>query len=219
MVPGKHAVTAVAFSPDGSLIASGSFEERTQLWDADTQRPFGRPMDVADDGVASMTFSADGSRLVTGGAAVVRMWDVARQRLAAPPLKGHTGGVVGASADADGRYLATTSQQGATKLWDARTGTPVGGELIGWKPASSMPNVDFATPFLPVRSAFSPDGSRLVVAGIESRPMIWEMSVATWRARACQIASRNLTRAEWTQYLPDERYRRTCAQWPAGPAA
>ena len=33
---------------------------------------------------------------------------------------------------------------------------------------------------------------------------------------ACDIAGRNLTRAEWAQYLPGEPYHATCKQWPAG---
>jgi WD40 repeat protein len=220
MVPGKHAVTSVAFSPDGKRIVSGSLEQRAQLWDAKTQRRIGQPMDVEDDGVVALMFSADGTRIVTGGLAVVRMWDAARQRLALPPLTGHTGGIAGTSADAQGRYLATTSQFGATRLWDAGTGTAYGDELTGWKPASLFTDLHLAGPFLPIRSAFSPDGRFLAVGGIENRAMLWDLSLGTWKSRACGIASRNLTRAEWTKYMPlGSTYRRTCTQWPAGPAA
>ena len=220
MVPGKHAVTSVAFSPDGRLIASGSYEERTQLWDAANQERVGKPMDVKDDGTIALTFSADGARIVTAGAAVVRLWNAADQRLALPPLTGHTGGVVGASVDPHSRYLATTSQEGATRIWDARSGAPYGDELTGWKPQSLIPDFPLPAPFVPVRSAFSPDGRFLAVGGIANRPMIWDLSLQTWKTRACAIAGRNLTRAEWTRYMaPGSTYRRTCARWPAGPAA
>jgi hypothetical protein len=33
---------------------------------------------------------------------------------------------------------------------------------------------------------------------------------------ACHLAGRNLTRAEWNQYLPGQPYQTTCPQWPAG---
>lgn len=220
MVPGKHSVTSVAFSPDGRLIASGSLEERTQLWDAATQERVGEPIDVKDDGAIALTFSADGSRVIAAGAGVVRMWDVTDHRLALPPLKGHTGGVVGASVDLLSRYLATTSQEGATRLWDARTGAAYGNELIGWKRQSLIPDFPLPAPFVPVRSAFSREGRFLVVGGIANRPMIWDLSLQTWKTRACALAGRNLTRAEWTTYMaPGSTYRRTCPQLPSGPAA
>jgi WD40 repeat protein len=220
MTPGKHAVTSVAFSPNGKLIASGSLEERTQLWDAATQERVGKPMDVQDDGAIAMTFSADGTRVVTAGAAVVRFWDVSDQRLALPPLKGHTGGVVGASVDPHSRYLATTSQEGATRVWDARTGAAFGDELTGWRPQSLIPEFPLPAPFVPVRNAFSPDGRFLAVGGIANRPMLWDLSLRTWKTRACTIAGRNLTRAEWATFMtPGAPYRRTCREFPAGPAA
>ena len=31
---------------------------------------------------------------------------------------------------------------------------------------------------------------------------------------ACHTAGRNLTRAEWAQYLLGQEYRKTCEQWP-----
>jgi hypothetical protein len=42
------------------------------------------------------------------------------------------------------------------------------------------------------------------------------MDAEAWRARACAIAGRNLTQAEWDRYLPDMPYEVTCEQWPAG---
>ena len=35
-----------------------------------------------------------------------------------------------------------------------------------------------------------------------------------WVERACKIAGRNLTHAEWKQYFPKLAYERTCPQWP-----
>ena len=36
-------------------------------------------------------------------------------------------------------------------------------------------------------------------------------------AAACAYRTRNLTRAEWKQYLPGQPYRQTCEQWPLEP--
>jgi hypothetical protein len=46
--------------------------------------------------------------------------------------------------------------------------------------------------------------------------ILWDVDPQSWVNRACQIAGRNFTQAEWTQYFPDEPYRITCPQWPAG---
>ena len=38
-----------------------------------------------------------------------------------------------------------------------------------------------------------------------------------WQADVCGQVGRNLTTAEWTEYLgADEPYRATCPQWPSG---
>jgi WD40 repeat protein len=46
---------------------------------------------------------------------------------------------------------------------------------------------------------------------------MYDLDPDAWQANACQQAGRNLTAAEWEEYLgPDEPYRTTCPQWPAG---
>ena len=43
----------------------------------------------------------------------------------------------------------------------------------------------------------------------------WNIDPATWIGVACQRAGRNLTTAEWAQYLPSgEPYRKTCPDNP-----
>jgi len=47
-------------------------------------------------------------------------------------------------------------------------------------------------------------------------PLLWSADPARWLTIACAIAGRNLTRAEWHQYLPSRPYQITCPEWPAG---
>jgi WD40 repeat protein len=69
-------VTAVAFSPDGAQLATGSLDETARIWDAATGE---QQLQVRCDGsVLAVAFSPDGTRLVTGSAdKTVRIWDIA----------------------------------------------------------------------------------------------------------------------------------------------
>jgi WD40 repeat protein/class 3 adenylate cyclase/energy-coupling factor transporter ATP-binding protein EcfA2 len=218
IAPGGGSVLSVAFNRDGTLLATGSYFGRLDLWNVATQARHGKPMRVADDGVLSVAFDSSG-RLVVGGGAIgpVRVWRVGDQRPAYPPLSGHTGPVTGAAFDPAGSYLATTSLLGGTRLWDPATGLGYGDELAASaRPARATSSMDLP-PFLGLRNAFSPDGKLLAVAGVETLAMLWDVDPAVWRERACAIVGRNLSREEWSLYMPSSTpYRATCSEWPTG---
>jgi WD40 repeat protein/energy-coupling factor transporter ATP-binding protein EcfA2 len=154
IVPGGGSVFSVAFSGDGSLLATGS-GGRLDLWDVQTQALHGKPMRVADDGVPSVAFDRS-ARLVAGGGAVgpVRVWRVSDQRPAFPPLTGHPGGITGTSFDPTGSFLATTSLFGGTRLWDPPTGLGYGEELVANRgPPRSFRRSSFLSSGCETRSA------------------------------------------------------------------
>ena len=64
--------------------------------------------------------------------------------------------------------------------------------------------------------AFSRDGRTLYSSSLDGTLRAWDVAPDAWRAEACEIVGRNLTQAEWARYLPEEPYRVTCPQWPAG---
>jgi WD40 repeat protein len=67
--------------------------------------------------------------------------------------------------------------------------------------------------------AFSPNGQFLASASDDIAVILWDVDVVSWVKRACAIANRNLTQAEWRRYQPTRPYVKTCpglAEWKQG---
>jgi len=84
----------------------------------------------------------------------------------------------------DSTILASGSWDNAIILWDMASRRPLGLPLTGHNG--------------PVRSVtFSPDGTTLASGSDDKTISLWDVSLKSWHDRACRIANRNLTRAEW----------------------
>jgi DNA-binding SARP family transcriptional activator/WD40 repeat protein len=60
-----------------------------------------------------------------------------------------------------------------------------------------------------------PDGLEAAIDTLDGI-LVWDLDPAHWLEAACQLAGRNLTHAEWDQYVGDlAPYRRTCPAYPA----
>jgi WD40 repeat protein len=194
----------LAFSPDGTVLASAGVDATIRLWDVGTGQPIGEP--ISRPGcVNTVAFSPDGKILASGGGCYMQidLWDVETLEPIGSPLLGHTGSLWNIIFSADGRTLYSSALDYTIRLWDVETGQPIG-----------FPLTDHTDGVAGL--ALSPDGSTLFSSSMDGTVRAWDLDFDRLRARACAIAGRNLTQAEWARYLPDVPYEVTCEQWPAG---
>ena len=102
----------------------------------------------------------------------------------------------------DGSQFASV-QSGQISLWDGHTGE--------YRASLPLP----AALASDVSIAYLPNCSGLLIAAKDGRTWTADTRTGTWIERACNIAGRNLTAHEWTQFFPNRPYHATCPQWPA----
>ena len=110
-------VWSVAFSPDGTTLASASSDSTVKLWSTETAKNTATLYGHTDI-VLSVAFSPDGTTLASGAHdGTIRLWDVARASNTAI-LYGHTDYVWSLAFSPDGRTLASGSFDDTARLWD-----------------------------------------------------------------------------------------------------
>ncbi len=105
-------------------------------------------------------------------------------------------------------------QANRIKLWDGRTGIYQASIPLPNLPATGLWSTATLGPGASI--SYLPDSSGLLVASADGRIFTVDTRTTTWLERACSIAGRNLTQAEWNQFFPSRPYQLTCPQWPAG---
>ncbi|KAH8806929.1 hypothetical protein DL96DRAFT_602527 [Flagelloscypha sp. PMI_526] len=156
-------VEAIAFSPDGHQIVTGSEDKKVQVWDAESGAAIGEPLLGHEGSINSVVFSPDGRQIVSGSEdGTVRVWDAVSGAAVREPLLGHTDEVSSVAFSPDGLQIVSGSFDHTVRVWDAESGVAVGGPFLG--------HVNFVSSV-----AFSPDGLRIVSGSGDQTVRVWDI--------------------------------------------
>jgi WD40 repeat protein len=183
-------ILALAFSPDGTILATGSKDRTIAFWSVPDLTPVGPHIEAHTNWVTHLLYTADGQTLIsTSSDGTVRFWHPHTGKEAAPPLVGHKGQVWQAAfSPVDGeQVLVTLGGERSAIWWDLESRTPLAPALRAGVETESM--------------ALSPDGQRLYLASFDEKAHMWKLPKGSWIERARRIANRSLTPEEWKVYL------------------
>jgi WD40 repeat protein len=212
-------VDDVALSPAGELLVVSVSEDRAHR---SAERPYPAHILLYEIDLAGgptlrqrgaelpysmpapyLTFSSDGNKLaaagqpganVIPGSGGIVVWDTTNGQPQGPVLK-PTSFLSTLTFSRDGRTLATLEYESRRlAIWELASHLQVGG--------------DFDQPQDTGRLALSPDGKRVATGHSDGKITLFDLEPSNWRALACRIASRELTEAEWRQYVAASQPRR-----------
>jgi WD40 repeat protein len=216
VIEGKQLLFSIVFGPDNQTVA---YQDGENIFLLDLQG--GQSTALTSQpvpGLQNFAFSPDGKRLAWSACprsanspcslAQIGFIDVGSRQSSGPLLKMQTLKLSSLAFSPDGRILAAMSAWRGIMLWDTTAWQPY--------PLRFMPQGREGDLVPSGLLTFRPDSHYLAL--VDPWPSqgfneIYRLDPGEWSQRACVIANRNLTQAEWKQYLPDLPYRMSCVGW------
>lgn len=151
-------IRALAISPDGNGLLSGSFDTAAIRWSLETDTAE-QVLRYHADAVNAVAFLKDGRMVTAGADARIAVWMAGRQQ-PERVFEGHVGPIVALAVSSDGAILASASWDRTVRLWPLSDGAPRALE-------GHSQNVNGV--------AFTPDGKSLVSVGYDLTMRIWRL--------------------------------------------
>jgi hypothetical protein len=157
----KHTdwVTAVAYSPNGQMLASADRNGAICIWDPDSgQELF--TLTGHKNAVTALSWRSDSKLLASASEdGTARLWDV-QEAKQVKSWTANPGGALCISFAADGQ-LVTCGRDNALTIWNANGGTP--------RPCQSPGTI-------PIRAVFSSDAKRVVASDFDGKVGVWTVA-------------------------------------------
>ncbi|MCV6638501.1 hypothetical protein [Candidatus Albibeggiatoa sp. nov. NOAA] len=158
----QNSVDAVAFSPDGKMLASGGFDNSVYLWDVQTGEQLSHAI-AHDDWVKAVAFSADGKILASGSCDnSIVLWDISDSDNSLIPkqtIYGHKADVTDLAFSADSKVLVSSGDDKVIRYWEVETLGNI---------ATLSDHTDYVNSI-----AFTPDEKMLVSASGDDTVKVW----------------------------------------------
>jgi len=232
---------SLAITPDSRTLAFVSGEQEITQFDAVSGRQRGEPAKVPEMVTALQYSADGGSLLIADFSGAVRRLDLATGKLGAPhalssetapirslaltpredlliattddgqilfgdpqalrpvrtPISAGSASFSNVAVSHDGSLLAALDGDGSLRLWNLQADRSLGPPL---RTDSAAEGPVFLRNDHQVVTDVSPGGL-----------LLWSLDPDVWRATACALAGRELSRDEWARFLGDEPYRETCS--------
>ena len=187
--PDSNRVISLAFSPDGTHLATGRLDRSVRLWNTSgnsepillqkqsLSRDLLRTHQELVGGPDVLLFSPDGKILACGAGQHVKLWDTTTGELITT-FTAHIGFIGYLAFSTDGSILASASEEGTIKYWNIKTGEPLQSHIT--RHTSWIKDI-----------AFLNNSSKLVCVDFSGTITIWDLETSQITTHRTKTAFEN----------------------------